>query len=433
MKGGDLMTPTGEKIKIAYILKMFPRLSETFILNEMLELERQGVEITIFSLKKPNEGKFHPKLSNLRAPVYYLEDLDIKKWVVWLGEVWPLLMLRKENFWKLMERVLNDKDNNLMDHVLYSAWVAARITELGISHIHSHFGSLSSTIAYFAGGIASVPFSFTAHAKDIYVYNMEEHLLGEKLQAAKFAVTVTDYNKNYLLQHNPGLESDKINVIFNGVALENINYTPTSAREKDLILGASRLVPKKGFDTLLDACDILKRRGIAFRCVIVGDGSEADMLLDKRNNLGLEDAVEFLGARIHDEIIDLMGKATVLCLPCRIAEDGNRDALPTVLLEALACGLPAISTDISGIPEIIESGVNGVLVNPDDPASLADEIERLLNSADIREEYSKAGLEKARESFDIEKNVGLLRDLFVESIEGEAGKKSKKTIRFGAE
>jgi glycosyltransferase involved in cell wall biosynthesis len=433
MTGGGFMTSANDSLKIAYILKMFPRLSETFILNEMLELERLGVDITIISLKKPNEGKFHPQLSNLKAPVYYLDDLDAKKWVPWLGEIWPRLEPHRENFWKLMEKVISHKDNKLMDYALYSAWAAAKIVELGIGHIHSHFGSLSSTIAYFAGRISSVPFSFTAHAKDIYVYDMEEHLLGEKLRAAKFAVTVTDYNKNYLHNQNPGLEPEKINVIYNGVALENIMYTQTEAREKDLILGVGRLVPKKGFDTLIDACDILKKRGVALRCVIAGNGSEAEMLFSKRSDLGLEDVIEFAGARRQDEIIDLMRRATMLCLPARIAEDGNRDALPTVLLEALASGLPVVSTDISGIPEIIDSGQSGILVNPDDAVSMADEIERFLNSEALRDRCSKAGLEKARKYFDIKNNVVILKNLFAESIKSESDKKAEKSIRPGAE
>jgi len=427
------MASGNDSIKIAYILKMFPRLSETFILNEMLELERLGVEITVISLKKPNEGKFHPQLSNLKAPVYYLDDLDAKKWVSWLGEAWPWLEPNREDFWKLMEKVISHKDNKLMDYTLYSAWAASKIMELGIDHIHSHFGSLSSTIAYFAGRISSVPFSFTAHAKDIYVYDMEEHLLGEKLRAAKFAVTVTNYNKNYLHNQNPGLEPDKIKVIYNGVALENIMFTPPEVREKDFILGVGRLVPKKGFDTLIETCDILKKRGVAFKCVIAGNGSDAEMLYNKRNDTGLEDVIEFAGARTQDEIIDLMRKATVLCLPCRIAQDGNRDALPTVLLEALACGLPVVSTNISGIPEIIDMGENGVLVNPDDAVSTADEIERLLSSQALRDRYSKAGFKKAKDSFDIKNNVGLLKNLFVEGIKGDAGKKNEKTMSPGAE
>jgi glycosyltransferase involved in cell wall biosynthesis len=175
-------------------------------------------------------------------------------------------------------------------------------------------------------------------------------------------------------------------------------------------------VPKKGFDTLLDACDILKKRGMEFRCVIAGSGTDSDMLLSRGDQLGLGDAVEFTGAATQDQIIDLMRKAAVLCLPCRIAEDGNRDALPTVLLEALACGLPVISTNISGIPEIIDSGENGILIDPDDPLSLADELEKLLGTDELRQQFANSGISKAGESFDVIKNVGIMKTLFSKSL-----------------
>jgi len=410
------MTPQNKILKLAYVVKMFPRLSETFILNEMLELERQGVELIIFSLKKPNEGKFHPQLTNLKAPVFYLEDFDTKKWASWLGEVWPNLTPGPDNLWKLVGRALNEKDVHFMDYVLWSAWIAARLIEHNVRHIHSHFASLPSTLAYFAGNIASIPFSFTAHAKDIYVYDMEEHFHREKLFSAKFVVTVTDYNKKYIHNENPDLELEKIKVVFNGVDLKNIRPVPESEREKNLILGVGRLVPKKGFDTLLDACEILKKRGNEFKCLVAGGGPEEEMLLARRDQLDLGEYVEFMGAATQDQIIDLMRRATMLSLPCRIAEDGNRDALPTVLLEALACGLPVVSTSISGIPEIIDSGENGVLVNPDDPETLADEMEKLLKSHQLRAQYAESGVKKAENSFDITRNVNALKDLFSESI-----------------
>lgn len=410
------MTQHNKTLKIAYVVKMFPRLSETFILNEMLELERQGVEITVFSLRKPNEGKFHPQLSNLKAQVFYLEDFDTKKWASWLGEVWPHLETGPDNLWNLLGRALTARDVQTMDYVLWSAWTAAKLIELDICHIHSHFASLPSTIAWFAGKIASIPFSFTAHAKDIYVYDMEQHFHREKLFASKFVITVTNYNKEYICDENPDLDPEKIKVVHNGVNLEDLKPDTEIQREKNLILGVGRLVPKKGFDTLLDACDILKKRGTDFKCLIAGDGTDADLLLARRDHLDLGDAVEFTGAATQDQIIDLMRKATALCLPCRIAEDGNRDALPTVLLEALACGLPVVSTSISGIPEIIDSGENGILVNPDDPLSLADEMERLLDSEDLRRRFSKSGIIRAREKFDVIKNVGVLKDLFYQSL-----------------
>ncbi len=415
-----------ENSKIGYVVKMFPRLSETFILNEILELERQGIEVVIFSLKKPNEGKFHPQVSDLKARVFYLEDLDTKKWVSWLGNIWPQLGANREKFWSLFDKALSANDAKMMEYVLWSAWVGAKAIELGIGHLHAHFASLPSTIAYFSGRLSSVPFSFTAHAKDIYVYDMEEHLLREKLHNAKFVVTVTNYNRQFLSGHNPDLEKDKIKVIYNGVKIDKLKPPSDIKREHNVILGVGRLVPKKGFDTLLNACRLLKDNGVSFKCLIAGDGSEVESLYSLQRELELDDTVEFLGPKTQDEIINLMYRATLMCLPCTVAEDGNQDALPTVLLEALACGLPVISTNISGIPEIIDSNVNGILVGPDNPDNLFLELKRLLSSAKLREDFAKAGHKKANEFFDITKSVGVLKTLFIQSVNNEPIKGTSK-------
>lgn len=412
--------------KIGYVVKMFPRLSETFILNEILELERQGIEVVIFSLKKPNEGKFHPQLSDLKARVFYLDDLDTKKWVSWLGKIWPQLAPNRDEFWSLFDKALSTKDAKMMEYVLWSAWVGAKAIELGVGHFHAHFASLPSTIAYFSGRLSSIPFSFTAHAKDIYVYDMEEHLLREKLHKAEFVVTVTNYNREYLLGHNPDLDKDTIKVIYNGVMIDKLKPPHDIKREHNVILGVGRLVPKKGFDSLLNACRLLKDNGASFKCLIAGDGSEAENLYSLQKKLELDDTVEFLGPKTQDEIINLMYKATLMCLPCTVAEDGNQDALPTVLLEALACGLPVISTNISGIPEIIDSNVNGILVGPDNPNDLFIEISRLLSSEKLRIGFANAGYKKAIEFFDITKNVGELRTLFVRSANNEPIKGTSK-------
>ena len=161
------MTPSIPTLKVAYIVKMFPRLSETFILNEILELERSAVEVTIFSIRKPNEGRFHPQLSKLRARVHYLEELDPKKWPVWLGRRWSILASHRQDLFGLVEEGLSRADVNHLDRVWTSAWIAAQCLEDGIQHIHAHFASLPSTLAYWASRISGLPYSFTAHANDI--------------------------------------------------------------------------------------------------------------------------------------------------------------------------------------------------------------------------------------------------------------------------
>ena len=402
-------------MRVGYIVKMFPRLSETFILNEILELERQGVEVVIFSLKKPNEGQFHPQLAHLRARVWYLDDFDIKKWPVWIAPEWPFLEAHQSGLFKLLAEALAAGDALRIDQLWQAAWVAARANTLGLSHLHAHFASLPSTLAYFAHRISGIPFTYTAHAKDIYVYTANEHHLEDKLRRAACTITVTHFNRRYLETTYPGASEGRLRVIHNGIDLDLFKPDPNVSREPSLIVSVGRLVPKKGFDVLLEALAELKRDGIPFTCRIVGDGAEAQSLSALRDRLGLGSEVEFSGACNRDEVVKLMQRATLLCLPCVVAEDGNVDALPTVLLEALGCGLPVVSTSVSGIPEIIDHEQTGLLCAPNDAALLAHEMQRLLRSEELRSRFAAAGRLKARERFDLHRNVAELLSVFQNS------------------
>ncbi len=418
------MNHQSPRLKIGYVVKMFPRLSETFVLNEIIELEQQGAEVVVFSLKKPNEGRFHQQVSRLKATVFYLEDLDPKKWQSWISPEWPLLDRHRERLFKLVGDALRDGDSSRVDQIWSSAWIAAKAEVLGLHRLHAHFASLPSTIAHFVHEITGIPYSFTAHAKDIFVYTMDDHLLREKLNTASFVVTVTHFNHRYLTERAPEVDPSRIRVIHNGIGLDQFTPVSPSERDENLILGVGRLVPKKGFSTLLDACALLKSRNVSFRCVIVGDGPELASLTQRSKELGLEDDVTFSGALVIDEVKVLMQRATLFCLPCTVTEDNNADALPTVLLEAMACGLPSISTTVSGVPEIIDSGQDGILVGPDDPVALADQLAKLLVSRDLRAKYAVAGRKKAEEKFDIRRNVGtLLRNYIDDSARrGDFGK-----------
>lgn len=404
-------------LKVGYVAKMFPRLSETFILNEILELESRGVEVVIFSLKKPNEGRFHPQLAKLKAQVLYLDDLDVKKWANILASEWPILSSNGGEIWKMVNEAFDQNDIRRIDWIWESAWLAAQAQKLGLSHLHAHFASLPSTYAYFAHRISGIPFSFTAHAKDIFVYDTEEHFLREKAAAAHFVVTVTNFNLRYLQEKLPHEGNKNIRVIYNGIDVEYFGQVTGIKREPNLILTVGRLVAKKGFNILLDACKLLKDRGVPFRCLIVGEGNEQSDLQVQRGNLALNAEVIFVGPKNLDEVRELMQSASIFCLPCVIAADNNVDALPTVLLEALASGLPAISTVVSGIPEIIDHEVNGILVDPDNAESLSQAMERLLKSKELQTRYSHEGRKKALERFDLHKNVATLLKAYVESSE----------------
>ncbi len=406
-------------LKVGYFVKMYPRLSETFILNEILELERRGVEVVIFSLKKPNEGRFHPQTSEVKAPVYYLDELEPKKgWAV-LAENWPTLSPFRAGLWKLLEELVPQNDPPHMELFFGAAWAAALALGHGVGHLHAHFASLPSTAAYFTSRISGLPFSFTAHAKDIFQNSVNQKMLEEKLKAARFVVTVTEFNRRYLTSTYPAVPAEKIKVLYNGIRLDFFNFEPQLLREKNLILSIGRLVPKKGFPDLLEACAILKEKKIPFRCIIIGQGEEANVLKARNQILGLADLVTFAGPKTQAEVLPYLKRASVLALPCTVDTDGNQDALPTVLLEALGTGCPAVSTTVSGIPEIVDDGKNGLLVPPGNPSLLAQAIENVLTSPELAARLAREGRKKAEEKFNLKKSVATLESYYRQSVEGE--------------
>jgi glycosyltransferase involved in cell wall biosynthesis len=406
------MSEAKRNLRIGYVAKMFPRLSETFVLNEILELERQGAEVVVFSAKKPNEGQFHPQLGRLQARVYYLDDMDPKKWAAGLAADWDTMAPHGGRIWDLVRAALSDAQPERIDLVWQASWIACRAQELGLDRLHAHFATLPALLAHLAHRVTGIPYSFTAHAKDIFVYSPAETRLGELIEHADFMVTVTNFNRRHLLEALPGVDAAKIRVLHNGIDTEVFTPVPASSRDTDHVLAVGRLVPKKGLDDLLTACALLRDRGRPIRCTIAGGGPDAALLEQRRRELGLEALVTMSGPIKVDAVRDLMRQASVFALPCRIAADNNVDALPTVLLEALASGLASVSTALSGVPEIISDGIEGRLVAPDQPASLADALEALLDDDEARARCGEAGRRKAVERFDIRRNVAMLHEMF---------------------
>lgn len=405
-------------LRIGYVVRMFPRFSETFVLQEILELERQGVEVSIFSLNKPNEGRFHPALARLKAQIIYLDDREAKRWWTWLPNEFGVLGPDRRQLWQLVDEVAQKQDGAELDTVFYGALLAAKSRALGVHALHAHFATVSCSLAYYAHRIAGIPYSFTAHAKDIFSDSVDRGFLTAKINAARFAVTVTEYNKRFLIEQQPGADASRIRVLYNGVDTDY--FSPDVAVLKaapPLVMAVGRLVAKKGFADLIRACAILKSRGQEFRCVIVGQGREEGTLRNLASELGVDGRVEFAGARHQEEVRDMMRSATVLCLPCLRDTDGNQDALPTVLLEAMSAGLPVISTYLSGVPEIIDTEQNGLMVEPGDPERLAFALERIASEPALAQRLSAAARLKVADRFDIRQNVATLHGWF---REGEA-------------
>lgn len=398
-------------LRVGYILKVFPRLSETFILNEILELERQGVEVHIFSLKPPTDPRFHGELASLRASVTYLPRADS-------SEMWRAVQesCRGRDFdvpavGQGFLHALKRQDSTSLQALLQAFYLAAAARSRGLDHLHAHFATSATHAALLAHVIGDISFSFTAHAKDIYHRDRDQALLREALERCAFAVTVTAHNVGELESLAPGARG-KVRLIYNGVALDRLNATPAPANGDFQIVSVGRLVEKKGFNYLLEACRLLADRGRRLRCTIVGGGPLEAALRDQIEQLRLQRIVTLTGAQAHDAAIEQIGRGHLLVLPCIVGEDGNRDALPTVLLEAMALGRPAVSTDLPGVTEIVEHGRTGLLAPQRDAAALADAMDHLAADASLRAEYGRAARTRAERLFSLERNVSELARLF---------------------
>jgi len=401
--------------RVGYVLKRFPRLSETFVLNEILELERQGTDVEIFSLLRPPPEPHHALLDRLRARVWYMpEEIVSASLAAGPASVDEIVGPRLGQLGALFAGKTSEAVARLH---LKAANVAMLAAALGVEHLHAHFASDATRVALLAGRLARLPFSFTAHARDIYnVYvdrDTDDLRRRQSIAEAKFVVTVSDCNVAHLRQVARLEDAGRVRRLYNGVDLAR--FQPGGEmREPGLFLAVGRLIKKKGYPDLIEACRLLRDQGARFRCAIVGDGPLRPVLSDRIDELGLEREVDLMGAQPQEAVIALMGRATALVLPAMLAANGDRDGLPTVLLEALASGLPAISTELGGIPEIIDHEVTGLLVQPQDPRSLSAAMARLLADPTLAEMLAQNGRAKAAAVFDLRRNVAELRRLFAD-------------------
>jgi len=410
--------PEYPTLRIGYVLKRFPRLSETFVLNEILALERQGVEIEIFSVLKPPREERHSLLSEVRAPVTYLpsvSNLDRIQMMQGLSAA-PVSFAEAigpglEGFGPLFPAKTSQDVATLH---LKAAALAVLAQQRGLYHLHAHFGSDATTVALLAGRLAGIGYSFTAHARDIFhTYASPEAdnaMRRLKLREAKFTITVSDYNRAYLRELAP-LAAPRIHRLYNGIDLNRFRPAP-ERRHPGLIVAVGRLIEKKGFGDLIAACAMMRDAGARFRCQIIGDGPLRGELAAAIDRAGLSDMVELTGPATQENLIAMMGRAAIATLSCVVSASGDRDGLPTVLLEGMALGLPVVTTTTSGGPEIVAHGETGLLVEPGDPASLAASLASLLAEPEAAARMGQAGRKRAERLFSLERNVAVLTDHF---------------------
>ncbi len=365
-----------------YLLKRFPQLTQTFVAAELCELERQGARLAVIARNGPSDASAAP-IQGLRAPVRYLGD----------------------------PAALHD------DPTAADAEITGLALELGATHLHSHFAGWAAGAAARVAPDAGLTYSVTAHATDIYRDGVDPAALVELMVGARFVVTVTEDNRRHLeallAQHG---RTARVVRLYNGVDLTRLHAPAESAgRDPGLVVGAGRLVAKKGHDVLIEAVRRVRATGRDVRAVIVGEGPLRAELAAQIDAAGLDGVVDLVGSRDHEGVLGLLRRASVFVLPSVIAPDGDRDALPTVILEAMALGTPVLSTTVSGIPEMVQDGVSGRLVAPGDPAATAAALERMLADESLRQHLAGNARTRVEERFDLARNVGLLHGLLAES------------------
>lgn len=394
----------GRADEIAYLLQVFPKYSETFILNELLEHQRQGSPVRVLSLRLPREGRFHGCLADLQQPAEYVAESfwDKPGRIVEAARDAFSADLRgvPRSVGRWIARLVSARD--VWQALLVRRWAKRR----GVKQFHTHFGGYAATVAYLSRLMGGPTYSVTLHAFDIFRETVNRELLRRIIAHSAFCVTVSHFNARYL-REEIGADAAKIRVLYNGIPLERFPFGERP-REQGTILSVGRLIEKKGFLHLIRACAALVARGRPVRCEIVGEGPQREELKAEIKRLGLKDTVQLVGAWPQERVAQALARASVFALPCVEAKDGNMDALPTVLLEAMAAGCPCVSTRLSGIPEIILDRHTGMLVPPEDPSALADALVELLDQSELQHRFARTGRARVEEVFDVRQNVGVL-------------------------
>ena len=381
----------------AYLFERFPSFGQTFCYREVAELYRQGITPPIFSIRNPKDEPPQDWDMRIVRDVHYLpEEKEL------LEEVQRASKKRR-----LTSQIIAalDEWGRRTDFLrLYqAAYVGLRLQEAGISHVHAHFAGMAARTAFWVAKFFPITFSFTAHANDIFAPKNFEIGLDKLVSAARVIITETNYSEKFLRERFPE-RADRVHRLYNGLNLAEFGRANFSS-DPPLIVAIGRLIAKKGFANLIRACALLVEHGKSFRCEIFGEGPLENQLRGQIDESGLKELVQLPGPKPQHELRERLSGASVFVLPSIADPEGGMDNLPTVIMEAMATGLPVISTNIAGIPEMVVQNETGFLVQPADPIALAKAIEDVIDDPLLAHRLGEAGNQRARELFSIEKNV----------------------------
>ena len=409
--------------KTVIVLKGYPRLSETFIAQEILGLEKSGLPVELVALRRPTDVKRHPVHTEIKAAVHYLPEYihdDYGRVFRSLLKclIYPRLILALAAFCRDLGR---DWSRHRLRRFGQALVLAAELPR-GTGWLHAHFIHTPASVTAYASLITGIPWSCSAHAKDIWT--SPDWDLKLKLKTSRGTVTCT--HSGYLHLRSLAADPHRVHLSYHGLDLRR--FAPFAgqrpprdggqAADPVLILSVGRAVRKKGFDIVLQALANLKPI-LSFRFIHVGGGEELPGLISLAATLGLSHLIEWRGALTQDEVLELYRQADIFALACRISADGDRDGLPNVLVEACSQRLVCLSTNISGVPELLSSADVGRIVEPEDARAFANALAELIRDPGLRQRLGDAAERRVRTDFDHEASIRQLMALFASNWQSQ--------------
>lgn len=376
-------------MKVAFVTWKFPALSNTFILNEIVEVLRRGCEVAIYSIDRSNDVVLHNDIAT-----YSLLERTFQ-----LGDFRPAGGAGAREFGEYSADWLGDRVDALRP-------MAAHMQRTGVDVVHGCFANNSATVAMVTARLAGLPFTFECHAHDLFV---DLRYGAEKIAAARCVFSISDYNRRFLVDELR-CPPEKIVIRRVPILTEFCDSIDGGERVPGLVVSVARLHATKGYDVAIDAFARVASGMPSARYVIVGEGELRPALEAQVGALGIADKVRFAGSMTNQETLRLVRRASAFVLPSRIDAHGDRDGIPTSMIEAMYLRTPTVSTRVSGIPELVEHGVNGFLAEPEDASAVADGLRSLLTDRGLQERFGEAGRAKVRAEFDVAHNIDVMID-----------------------
>jgi colanic acid/amylovoran biosynthesis glycosyltransferase len=414
---GERQQKTSQAPKVAYIMSRFPKLTETFILYEMLAMQQQGIQVEVYPLIREREEVMHPEAMQFVSVAHYQPFMSLPILRANLYFLWKKPFAYLKTLWDVLRA--NWGSYNFFTGVIgifpKTVLFAYQMRADQVQHVHAHFASHPAAAGFIIHRLVGIPYSFTAHGSDLH---RDRHMLREKVAEAAFVAAISEYNKELIVSECRGNYREKVKVVHCGVDTEvfraRSHETPYEKGENPfMIVCVGTLHEVKGQPYLIEACRLLQERGHNFECHFVGDGPDRTSLNELVEQAGLSGKVRFHGRLTRDEIARLLLDADVLTAPSVPTSDGRREGIPVVLMEAMGSGVPVIASNLSGIPELVNDQLTGLLVPPRDARFLADALERHIQDPGLRRHLGNAGRAKVVEEFDLNKNAAKLAQYFL--------------------